>query len=41
MQEYEKTMARPDLTKEEKKKLITESGAISTKKMSSLVYILI
>ena len=32
MQEYEKIMARPDLTKEEKKKMITESGAISTKK---------
>ena len=32
MQEYEKIMARPDLTKEEKKKLVTESGAISTKK---------
>lgn len=32
MQEYEKIMARPDLTKEEKKKMVTESGAISTKK---------
>ena len=32
MQEYEKIMARPDLTEEEKKEMITESGAISTKK---------